>query len=267
MYIEERKRRTRARRRAYEVDSKLPRRHHDIHGDVAPGRRARRHQSLAGISRLRAAAHAWSNSSTEHMRTGRQPVRADGRACRRCAARSPPRCATTTARTSTPSREITVTSGATEALFCAIHASCAPATKSSCSIRPTTPTSPAIALAGGRARARAVAPARFLRRLASRARCDHVAHAPADRELAAQPQRCRLRAGRPRSAWPSCCAARGVLVLADEVYEHMVFDGRRHHSLLTHPELAERSFVVSSFGKTCHATGWKIGYCIAPGRR
>jgi methionine aminotransferase len=55
-----------------------------------------------------------------------------------------------------------------------------------------------------------------------------------------------------------------VLVLADEVYEHMLFDGRRHHSLLTHPELAARSFVVSSFGKTFHATGWKIGYCVAP---
>jgi methionine aminotransferase len=55
-----------------------------------------------------------------------------------------------------------------------------------------------------------------------------------------------------------------VLVLADEVYEHMLYDGRRHHSLLTHPELAERAFVVSSFGKTCHATGWKVGYCVAP---
>jgi methionine aminotransferase len=55
-----------------------------------------------------------------------------------------------------------------------------------------------------------------------------------------------------------------ALVLSDEVYEHMVFDGRRHHSLLTHAELAERSLVVSSFGKTYHATGWKVGYCIAP---
>ena len=56
----------------------------------------------------------------------------------------------------------------------------------------------------------------------------------------------------------------GVWVLSDEVYEHMLFDGRRHHSLLTLPELAARSFVVSSFGKTYHATGWKVGYCIAP---
>ncbi len=55
-----------------------------------------------------------------------------------------------------------------------------------------------------------------------------------------------------------------VVVLADEVYEHIVFDGREHQSVLRHPELAERSFVVSSFGKTFHCTGWKVGYCIAP---
>jgi methionine aminotransferase len=55
-----------------------------------------------------------------------------------------------------------------------------------------------------------------------------------------------------------------ALVLADEVYEHIVFGGRQHASLLRRPELAERSFVVSSFGKTFHCTGWKIGYCVAP---
>ena len=53
-------------------------------------------------------------------------------------------------------------------------------------------------------------------------------------------------------------------VLSDEVYEHIVFDGRRHASVVTHPELRDRSFAVFSFGKTYHATGWKIGYCIAP---
>jgi methionine aminotransferase len=56
----------------------------------------------------------------------------------------------------------------------------------------------------------------------------------------------------------------GVIILSDEVYEHIVFDGRRHESVLRYPELAARSFVVSSFGKTYHCTGWKIGYCIAP---
>jgi methionine aminotransferase len=55
-----------------------------------------------------------------------------------------------------------------------------------------------------------------------------------------------------------------IILLSDEVYEHMVFDGAEHVSLLENTELAARSLVVSSFGKTFHATGWKIGYCIAP---
>lgn len=56
----------------------------------------------------------------------------------------------------------------------------------------------------------------------------------------------------------------GVLVIADEVYEHMVFDGQQHESVSRHPELAARSVVVSSFGKTFHVTGWKVGYVAAP---
>jgi methionine aminotransferase len=56
----------------------------------------------------------------------------------------------------------------------------------------------------------------------------------------------------------------GVLVLSDEVYEHMVFDGQRHHGCAGSPELRARSFVVGSFGKTFHVTGWKVGYVLAP---
>jgi methionine aminotransferase len=55
-----------------------------------------------------------------------------------------------------------------------------------------------------------------------------------------------------------------ILILSDEVYEHMVFDGAPHASVARHPVLAERAFVVSSFGKTYHVTGWKIGYVAAP---
>lgn len=55
-----------------------------------------------------------------------------------------------------------------------------------------------------------------------------------------------------------------IVLLSDEVYEHIVFDGARHESVLRHPELAERAFVVSSFGKTYHCTGWKVGYAVAP---
>jgi len=55
-----------------------------------------------------------------------------------------------------------------------------------------------------------------------------------------------------------------VVVVSDEVYEHIIFDGHRHESVARYPGLAERSFVVSSFGKTYHVTGWKMGYVLAP---
>jgi methionine aminotransferase len=55
-----------------------------------------------------------------------------------------------------------------------------------------------------------------------------------------------------------------AIVVADEVYEHIIFDGRRHESLARYPEIADRAVVISSFGKTYHATGWKIGYSVAP---
>jgi methionine aminotransferase len=59
-------------------------------------------------------------------------------------------------------------------------------------------------------------------------------------------------------------AGTDILVLSDEVYEHMVYDGEQHASVSRHPVLAERAFVVSSFGKTYHVTGWKVGYVAAP---
>lgn len=55
-----------------------------------------------------------------------------------------------------------------------------------------------------------------------------------------------------------------IVVLSDEVYEHILFDGRKHHGMATHPELAQRSVIVSSFGKTFHVTGWRVGYLLAP---
>ncbi|WP_343583524.1 pyridoxal phosphate-dependent aminotransferase [Herbaspirillum sp.] len=55
-----------------------------------------------------------------------------------------------------------------------------------------------------------------------------------------------------------------ILVLSDEVYEHMVYDGRPHESLARHPELSQRTFINSSFGKTYHVTGWKVGFVAAP---
>jgi methionine aminotransferase len=55
-----------------------------------------------------------------------------------------------------------------------------------------------------------------------------------------------------------------VLILSDEVYEHIIYDGENHLSVSKYPELHERSFIVASFGKLLHATGWKLGYCLAP---
>ncbi len=55
-----------------------------------------------------------------------------------------------------------------------------------------------------------------------------------------------------------------IVILSDEVYEHVVFDGEHHHGMATHPQLAERSVIISSFGKTYHVTGWRVGYCVAP---
>lgn len=55
-----------------------------------------------------------------------------------------------------------------------------------------------------------------------------------------------------------------ILILSDEVYEHLIYDNKPHLSMAAYPELAERSFIISSFGKTFHATGWKMGYCLAP---
>ena len=59
-------------------------------------------------------------------------------------------------------------------------------------------------------------------------------------------------------------AGRDIYLLSDEVYEHISFDDKQHQSLLRYPDLAARTFAVSSFGKTYHATGWRVGYCVAP---
>lgn len=59
-------------------------------------------------------------------------------------------------------------------------------------------------------------------------------------------------------------AGTGIFIISDEVYEHLVFDDKKHLSILKYPELYKRSFVCFSFGKTYHCTGWKLGYCIAP---
>jgi len=159
--------------------------------------------------------------------------------------------------------EITVTSGATEALFSAIQA-VVQAGDEVILLEPAYDSyEPAVQLAGGRV---VRVP---LQRPAFAVDWDHVRDALSPRTRLVvvnsphNPSGAVFGPG-DLETLAALLAGSDALVLSDEVYEHMVFDGQPHRSLLGHPELASRSFVVSSFGKTYHATGWKVGYCVAP---
>ncbi|MBF7143102.1 MULTISPECIES: pyridoxal phosphate-dependent aminotransferase [Pseudomonas] len=162
-----------------------------------------------------------------------------------------------------PDAEITITPGATEAIFCAVQA----VVRSGDEVIVFDPVydsyEPSVELAGGR--------------------CIHVQFTPDtfaidwDRLTAALSPRTRLimlnSPHNPSGALVSpedldrlaaLVEARGLYLISDEVYEHLVYDGVRHASVLAHPGLYSRAFVVSSFGKTYHVTGWKTGYVVAP---
>lgn len=162
-----------------------------------------------------------------------------------------------------PASEITVTSGATEALFCAIHS----IVRSGEEVIVFDPAydsyEPAITLAGARTIHIPLLPPSFAidwerlgAALSDRTRLVviNTPHNPTGSVLS--------REDLDRLA--SALNRYDCYVLSDEVYEHIVFDDAGHTSVLAHPELAERSFAVFSFGKTYHATGWKVGYCVAP---
>jgi methionine aminotransferase len=159
--------------------------------------------------------------------------------------------------------EVTVTSGGTEALFSAIQAVVRPGDEVVLLEPAYDSYEPAVELAGGRAvRVPLIAPDfhvawdRVRDAISPRTRLVVVnsPHNPSGATWSQADLDALARVLRPTAAY----------VLSDEVYEHMVFDGRSHASVLGHEELAARSFVVSSFGKTYHATGWKVGYCVAP---
>ena len=159
--------------------------------------------------------------------------------------------------------EVTVTSGATEALFAAIAATVHPGDEVIVLDPCYDSYEPAIELSGGRA---VHVPLRLsdfsvdwpLVQAAIGARTRLIIinspHNPSGAVLSAA----------DLDALAALTRGSDIAVLSDEVYEHIVFDGREHQSVLRHAELAARSFVVSSFGKTYHCTGWKVGYCIAP---
>lgn len=162
-----------------------------------------------------------------------------------------------------PDTEITVTSGATEALFNAIHAVVRPGEEVIVLDPAYDSYEPAIDLAGARAVHVPLDPRTFA--------------VDWDRVRAAVTPKTRLLiVNSPHNpsgamfdeadirALAALLEGTGIYLISDEVYEHIVFDGRRHESILRYPDLAAHAFVVSSFGKTYHCTGWKIGYAIAP---
>lgn len=159
--------------------------------------------------------------------------------------------------------EITVTSGATEAIFNAIAAVVRPGEEVIVLDPSYDSYEPAIDLAGARAVHVPLDPRTFApdwQRVRdaitpkTRMLMINSPHNPSGAMLSADDMR--IVAGLLRDT--------GIFLLSDEVYEHIVFDGARHESALRYPELLERTFVISSFGKTYHCTGWKVGYCIAP---
>ena len=159
--------------------------------------------------------------------------------------------------------EVTVTAGATEAIFCAITAVVRPGDEVIVFDPAYDCYEPAVTLSGGVTRRVPLTAPSFL--------------PDWDRVRAAVTTRTRLIiVNTPHNPTGAIWRESDMLaladlardhdfyVVADEVYEHIVFDGARHESVLRYPELYARSFVVSSFGKTYHLTGWKTGYCVAP---
>jgi methionine transaminase len=160
-------------------------------------------------------------------------------------------------------REITVTLGATEGIYSAIQALLGPGEEALAFDPAYDCYEPAVRLAGARCirvplsqpgfrydweRVRAALTAR------TRLILFNSPHNPA----------CTIASVADLHALAALLEQRDALLLSDEVYEHVVFDGARHHSVLAHPRLAARAVAVFSFGKTLHATGLRVGYCVAP---
>jgi methionine aminotransferase len=162
-----------------------------------------------------------------------------------------------------PGSEITITAGATQAIITAVLAVVHPGDEVIVLDPCYDSYEPSIALAGGRAVHVPLVPASFEPDFAAiaaaitprtRAMLINTPHNPsATVWSAAQMQRL-----------AELLAPTAIVLISDEVYEHMVYDGARHESVARLPALAERSIVISSFGKTYHVTGWKVGYALAP---
>ncbi len=162
-----------------------------------------------------------------------------------------------------PDSEITVTLGATEAIYSGIQAVVGPGDEVIAFDPAYDAYEPAVRLAGARCIRVPLAPPQF------RYDWDRVRAAIGARTrliLINSPHNpaCTVASTADLQALAAAIRGRDITVLSDEVYEHMVFDGRSHVSVLTHPELRARSLAVFSFGKTLHATGVRVGYAVAP---
>ncbi|WP_226093599.1 pyridoxal phosphate-dependent aminotransferase [Dickeya oryzae] len=159
--------------------------------------------------------------------------------------------------------EVTVTAGATEALFAAISALVRPGDEVICFDPSYDSYAPAVQLAGGTLKRMALQPPAF--------RIDWAAFGDLLNERTRlvivntphNPSATVWQQEDFRQLWQAI-ASRAIYVLSDEVYEHICFAADGHASVLAHPELRQRAIAVSSFGKTYHMTGWKVGYCVAP---
>jgi methionine transaminase len=162
-----------------------------------------------------------------------------------------------------PEAEVTITLGATEAIYSAIQAVVGPGDEVIAFDPAYDSYEPAVRLAGARCIRLPLVPPDFTydwdrvrASLGERTRLVIVnsPHNPA----------CTILSRTDLDRLAEAIRGRDILVLSDEVYEHVVFDGREHATVLTHTELAGKSFAVFSFGKTLHATGLRVGYAVAP---
>jgi methionine aminotransferase len=162
-----------------------------------------------------------------------------------------------------PDTEITVVPGATEGIFCAVTACIRPGDEVIVFDPCYDSYEPAIELAGGRAvHIPLLAPSftvdwsQVTRAITPRTRMIMIntPHNPCGSTFSSEDMH----------ALQTLAVEHNLLVCSDEVYEHLVYDGHSHHSVLQYPGLRERSFAHFSFGKTFSVTGWKTGYCIAP---
>ncbi len=162
-----------------------------------------------------------------------------------------------------PEHEVTVTAGGTQAIFTAITALVRPGDEVIVLEPVYDSYVPAVELAGGRVLRASLAPPAYrpdwdaVRALLSPRTRMILVNSPHN------PTGSVFTRG-DLDALAGLVRGTGIVVLSDEVYEHIVFDGARHESVSRHPELAPRSFVVGSFGKTFHVTGWKVGWAVAP---